>query len=395
MSGRGPAAARGADRVLRPGAALAAVRVAAIPVFFLAERLVNHPATNSAPFDALLALAALYALATAVTELRGGSLAPAPVLAAADLVVIGTLVATSGGPFSQLRLAFFLLPVGAALMLRPALTAAASAVAVATYAVIVLTYPETSEQRPDAAGFELTQALFLALVGTAATLISALLARRAREVGELAASRRRLVAQALDAEDVARRRLAEGLHDNALQNLLAARQLVGSGDPTELQLATEGLDEGVRQIREAVFDLHPYLLEQAGLGAALQAVVEQIEERGGPAGRVEVDAGAEGIHDQLVFSVAREALANVVKHAAAEHVEVRVGRGATAIRLEVADDGVGLDADRARGAPLRGHIGLASCRERAAAIGGTFAAVPRAGGRGTVVRMELPAPARG
>src|SRR3712207_6726154 len=115
----------------------------------------------------------------------------------------------------------------------------------------------------------------------AATLLSLVLTHRADEIAKLATSRGRLVAQALDAEDLARRRLAEALHDEALQNLLAARHEIGVGAGADVDLVVRGLDETVTQLREAVFDLHPYLLEQAGLGVALRAVAERAARRGG------------------------------------------------------------------------------------------------------------------
>lgn len=381
-----------AERLARPGAVLAAIRLAAIPVFFAAERVVDHPQTNDGPFGALLVVAAAYAVAALLAELRGRSLARGPVLAAADVVLIAALVATSGGPFSQLRYAFFLLPIGAALLLDPRMTAGFSAAAVAAYAVIAVTYPDPTAVRGDAVGFEFTQVLFLVWMGTAATLLSLLLARRAREISELAASRGRLVAQALDAEDRARRRLAEALHDDALQNLLAARQLLGSRNGGELELVAEGLDRSVEQIREAVFDLHPYLLERAGLRAALQAVAARAGQRAGFASTVRVEPAAQALHDQLLFAIARELLTNCAKHAGAETVEVTIRRLQDAVELVVTDDGRGIDAARVRAAPLRGHIGLASCAERAEAIGGEFEIAPNPSGRGTRVRVSLPAP---
>jgi two-component system NarL family sensor kinase len=369
----------------RPGQVLALIRLGAVPVFFAAERLVDHPAENTAAFGELLAMAGIYALATAVFELRGRSLAPAPVLAAADFALIALLVATSGGPFSQLRYGFFLLPIGAALLLRPALTALASCLCVLAYAIIALTFPGADD---DAAGFEVTQGLFLAWMGGAATLLSALLTRRARAIGELAASRGRLVAQALDAEDRARRRLAEALHDEALQNLLAAKQLLGS-DP---ELARQGLDEGVLQIREAVFDLHPYLLEQSGLGVALRAVAERAGKRGGFGVEVDVDEAAEGVHDQLLFSIGRELVTNAAKHSGASVLRVEVRSRGGDVELVVGDDGRGIDPGRVAGAQADGHIGLASCHERAEAVGGSLAIGRGAGGKGTVARVRLPAP---
>lgn len=243
--------------------------------------------------------------------------------------------------------------------------------------------------------------LFLAWMGAAATLLSALLTRRARDVAalaeertEMAESRGRLVAQALDAEDAARRRLAEALHDEALQNLLAARQELGAGDGAQLELVAEGLDQTVVQLREAVFDLHPYLLEQAGLGAALRAVAERAARRGRFDLHVEVDGGTLRGHDQLLFSIGRELLTNAAKHAEASKLWIAVRLRADAVELTVSDDGRGIDLEAAALAPRDGHIGLASSAERAEAVGGSFHVGPGPDGRGTLVRVRLPCPAR-
>lgn len=359
----------------------ALIRVAALPAIFLGERLVAHPSPRSAPFGALIVAAAVYALLTLAASVRPRPRRlPAPALAALDLAFLCALTYTSGGPYSQLRYAFFLLPVGAALLLRPPLAAAAS-LAVA-YLAIALLYPTHA-----AGDFELTQVLYLVWMGVAAVLLSRLLARRADEVARLAADRGRLVAQALDAEDRERRRLAGALHDEAVQNLLAARNELAGG--ADLAFVQRGLDLTVQQLRDAIFDLHPAALDHAGLAAALEAVAAQAGRRGGFAWTVEVAPEATGIADQLVFSLARELVLNVVKHAAASSLRVRVQRTAGELLLEVADDGRGLDPARLRAAPLAGHIGLASATERVEALDGTLelAAEP---GQGTLVRARIP-----
>ncbi|HZH24251.1 MAG TPA: ATP-binding protein [Solirubrobacteraceae bacterium] len=382
-----------AERARTAGGVLAVIRMTAIPVFFTAERIVEHPNQNSAPFDVLIFLAALYAAVALTGELLGRPLGRPRILAAIDLLGIALLVATSGGPFSQLRYAFFLVPIGTSLLLAPGPTAVVSAAAVGLYAIIALTYPDPELAREDWAGFEVTQALFLAWMGVAATLLAGLLARRTREVERLSASRGRLVGQALDAEDRARRRLAEALHDEALQNVLAVRQMLGSARPEDLDLLVDGLDRSVKQIREAVFDLHPYLLEQAGLEAALRAVAKEAGRRAGFEATVAVEEGATGLHDQLVFALARELIANAAKHARAGTLAVEVSRDPDAVMLAVSDDGIGIDPAAASTAPLRGHIGLASSTERVEAIGGTLTTGPGIGGHGTRVVARLPAPA--
>lgn len=361
----------------------ALIRLAALPAIFLGERLVAHPSPRSEPFGPLLVAATVYALITYAAAYGPWTRRlPGQLLAVLDIAFLCALTYTSGGPFSQLRYAFFLLPIGAALLLRPQLTAAASLLVVVAYLGIALLYPTE-----DAGDFELTQALYLLWMGVVAVLLSRLLARRADEVERLSADRGRLVAQALDAEDRERRRLASALHDEAVQNLLAARhELAGGGD---LAFVRHGLDRTIAQLRDAVFDLYPATLDHAGLEAALEAVAEHAGRRARFRWRVEVDRDAIGLHDQLLFSLARELIINVEKHAGATAVTLRVRRTPGEVQLEVADDGRGLDPARLRVAPLDGHIGLASATERVEALDGRLeiAAEP---GHGTLVRARIP-----
>jgi two-component system NarL family sensor kinase len=263
-------------------------------------------------------------------------------------------------------------------------TAAASVASVAAYVLVALIYPGKTDLE-----FVFTQVLYLAWLGVGAVLLSRLLSRRGVRIAQLAESRGRLVAQAMDAEDRERRRLAEALHDQAIQNLLAARQDLDGGDADSLDRAQLGLDRTVSQLREAIFDLHPYILEQAGLEAALRAVAEQQARRGGFEWNVSVDPEATGIHDQLLLSIGRELITNVAKHADARNVVVVLERRDSKLFFEVTDDGRGVDPGARTSAPARGHIGLASCAERAEAVDGWFRILPRVGG-GTRARVMLP-----
>jgi two-component system, NarL family, sensor kinase len=299
------------------------------------------------------------------------------------------LVYTSGGPFSEARYGFFVIPVAAALLARPRVTAAASAVAVAAYVGVSLLH--SAIERSDAVAFEAAQVAYLVWTGVAATLVSTALARRASQVAALAASRGRLVAQTLDSEDHERRQLAEALHDDAIQNLLAARQELAPdrAHAADLAMVRLGLDRTVAQLRGAVFDLHPYLLEHAGLGPALDAVAEDSARWGGFVPEVYVDPGLVTGHEQLLFSVGRELIRNVARHAQADHLRASVTCQGETIALVVADDGRGFGHDVLHAAPLRGHIGLASMAERVEAVGGSFS-IDGEPGSGTRIEVRLP-----
>lgn len=375
-----------ADRA-RTLRALALLRLALLPVILAGERLVDHPGEDSAPFGWVFAAACVYGVLAllAANHPRGRQL-PDWCLGLLDLFFISALVYTSGGPFSQLRFAFFLVPPMAALILSPRMTLLVSGLAVSAFGLIAVAYP-TEGLAGDPRAFEIAQLAYLVVAALAAWLLAVVLERRRTAIEELAESRRLLVAQALDAEDRERRRLAEALHDEAMQSLLAARQEL-TATPPDLTRARAGIDRAVADVRSAIFDLHPHLLREAGLGAALQAVADGHGRHGAPV--VAVDAAVEGTrHDDLLFSIARELIANAARHADAAHVDVTVTRENGDLVLLVADDGRGLTAEGVRDAALRGHIGLASCRERAAAAGGSLT-LEGGPGLGTTVRVVVP-----
>jgi len=238
-----------------------------------------------------------------------------------------------------------------------------------------------------------------AFMETVANVLASAQARLAAEAEVVAQSeaRGRLVALALDAEDRARRSISEALHDGPLQDLLAlghdvARLRPAAGDDERhLARVGDGLARAVSQIREVMLDLHPVQLQVGGLESALRAICAQQAAAGGYTCAVRIEPTAAGRRDELVLSLARELLRNAGKHARAEHVGVTVALEEDTVRLDVVDDGVGLAEDRLPEALGSGHIGLASSRERAEAIGGSFRVGPRGDGQpGTQAVALLP-----
>jgi two-component system NarL family sensor kinase len=365
--------------------AVALLRLAALPVILVGEQLVSHPELGGEVFDWLLALGSVYAVAALLAAYRDwGRRVPRWVFPAIDVLLLSTLTFTSGGAFSQLRLAFFVLPVAAAFLLTPRATALWSALSVATYLAVSLTHPATD--RGEDFEFVLSQSLYLAWMGVAAVLLSTLLTHRANRV-------KRLLTEVLGAEERERKLLAEALHDETIQDLLAAGQDLdeaSAGDPAALSRARDEVRRSVGQLRTTIAELHPYVLEHAGLEAALRSLVERRRRRGDMRWNLYVDRAAIGPHDRLVVSVARELIANAAKHAQAGEVNVRLRRSGADILVEVADDGPGMDPARARRAVAEGHVGLASCAERVQAAGGRLELLARPGG-GTLVRVRLPA----
>jgi two-component system NarL family sensor kinase len=213
-------------------------------------------------------------------------------------------------------------------------------------------------------------------------------------IAEISSARGRLVAQAIDAEDRARRDISEALHDGALQELLAARNQLFAmagrgGDDDALAAAQDQLEAILVRLREVMSALHPTMLHYGGLEAALLAVAEQEFAARALETRVDVDPASAGAHDELVLSLARELLANTARHAAASRVDVAVRCEPGAVVLEVADDGDGFPPGRLDAALATGGIGIASCRERVEALGGSLS-VQTAPGAGTRVAARIP-----
>jgi two-component system NarL family sensor kinase len=202
---------------------------------------------------------------------------------------------------------------------------------------------------------------------------------------------RQLVAQVMEAEDAARRRIAQLIHDDALQSLLAAHQELIEAAPGRAQVmrAHEVVAGSIERLREALVALHPVTLEQGGFEQALGAVARQAERQGGLEVEVGVEVEALGDQDELLLAIARELLANAARHSGADRVTVSLRRAEDAIELEVTDDGRGIEPGEPQRALAEGHIGLASVAQRLQAVGGELELLDAPGG-GALARAKLP-----
>lgn len=310
---------------------------------------------------------------------------------AADIVAITALVSLSGGAFSEARAAYFLVPVTVAFRFRPALTALAGGAAIGAY--LIQAAVDSGSSRPQAWHLVAVHTGYLLWITAAASLLSFLLARRTERIAELAAVRRLLAAEVLSAEERERQALAEGLHDSAIQNLLSARHYLEEAEDTAahpaLARADAALAQTVGELREAAFELHPYLLAQAGLETALRAVGQRAARRGNFRLQLDLHSPSRTTHDELLLAAARELLANAARHAQARTVSVQLVEVDGELTLTVADDGRGFDADVLSHRLAEGHIGLAAQRLRVESAGGTLD-IRSAPGAGTTAEITLP-----
>ena len=201
----------------------------------------------------------------------------------------------------------------------------------------------------------------------------------------------RLAAEIAEAERQERERLAEALHDDALQRLLAARQDLAEAaeDPTALGSVQRQLEELTDSLRALTKAMHEDTLAAMPLSVALERLADDGERRGRLTVHTHVAPAATGDHDPFVLGVVRELLTNVVKHAEASVVEVAVTAEHDAVVIRVADDGRGMTPEEVDRAGRAGHMGHARLRRRLTAIGGalTIDSTPQAG---TAVSCVLP-----
>jgi two-component system NarL family sensor kinase len=368
------------------------LRLAWVPLFAAAERL-PPPGDHEAGFFAVLGAYLVWSLVVVWLNRRWSSVENLELVASnVDVVVISVLCGLSGGAYSLVRLGFFFVPVSVAFSYRPRLTLMATVAAVTGYVLqsIVGTAPSSYT-----ASYVAVWSAMLSWVGVSAAVLSEIIARRTRQVERLAADRERLLAETMAAESRERQQLAEGLHDGAIQSLLAIRHdletaAVSAPESQDLARADEALLGVVRQLRSAIFELHPHVLEAAGLEAAIRQVAEVAAQRGEFELALELDSlPRAAAADRVLFSVFRELITNVVKHARAGRVTVRLTAEAGSRTLTVIDDGRGFDADRAARQVGEGHIGLPSQRIRLETVGGGLE-IARGERGGTVATAHVP-----
>ena len=189
-----------------------------------------------------------------------------------------------------------------------------------------------------------------------------------------------------------RRRLERDLHDGAQQRLVSlaltlrmAREKLDA-EPSEagrlLDRSRDELDEALKELRELAHGIHPAVLSDRGLGAAIETLA-----RRAPLPVAVGELPSERLPEQIelaAYFVVSEALTNVAKYASASEASVTVTKENGRLRIEVSDDGVG-GADLALGTGLRGLT------DRLAAIEGWLDIDSRPG-HGTTVRATIPCP---
>lgn len=204
--------------------------------------------------------------------------------------------------------------------------------------------------------------------------------------------------QLMKAQEQERIRIAGELHDGVAQEMLAVTMMLGTAkrhipDGSEAQAALDRIQQKLiklgTDIRQLSHDLHPPVLQEAGLPEAVRTYCGAFTASSGLPVQCEADdtlsalSGGAGL---ALFRILQEALGNAAKYAEATQVSVRLTRFRHMVFLSVTDDGVGFERGRLENS---GGLGLISMRERTSQLNGIFD-VDSVPGRGTRVRVEIP-----
>lgn len=220
------------------------------------------------------------------------------------------------------------------------------------------------------------------------------LRERTLELAEANEKLRQLTTSLMQLQDVERRRFARDLHDSVGQ-LLAVIGMNLAGFEKREKLTTDGmrlLTDSKQLIEQLSGDvrtishlLHPPMLDEAGLGAALRIYVEGFSKRSGIVADVMVPRDLPRLSQELeisIFRIVQESLTNVHKHAEAKTVKIFIEHSLTGLTVSVADDGRGLVNGHAIG------VGLAGMQERVRQLRGTLQV--SSGTNGTSITATFP-----
>ena len=226
-------------------------------------------------------------------------------------------------------------------------------------------------------------------------LTTLLAAQAAVAIGNARRVEREALSRVVETQEAERRRLARELHDGTGQALtsilLGLSSVEHAADLASARAAATSLRELVvatlQDVRQLSVELRPKALDDFGLDPALRRLGQSVRETSGVDVQVEARIGPDRLPAEIetaVYRIVQEAIANALRHAAAERVSIVATRRDGRISLVIEDDGQGFET----GAPVEG-MGLAGMRERVSLLDGVID-IDSAIGVGTTIAVELP-----
>ena len=213
--------------------------------------------------------------------------------------------------------------------------------------------------------------------------------------------RQKYTSLVLAAQERERQRIAQELHDETIQTLIAiakrAESISSPEKKTDIMWIRDGVTQTIDDLRRISLDLRPGVLDSMGLISAIRWLVDRTNVESGIKVQLTVD-GTPGVLDSsteiTVFRVVQEALNNVKNHSNASQVIVSLEFGSRFLRLNIRDNGKGfLLPEKLNSLASSGKLGLIGMQERIMSLGGTFEISSRPG-EGTQLIFQIPTPAQ-
>ncbi len=238
-------------------------------------------------------------------------------------------------------------------------------------------------------------AAMLAVVGVTGIYLVQYNRRIFQQVGELSQRRSELAQQLITMQENTLRYISRELHDEFGQIFTAIGAMLqratkldaGSSLSDELREVREIVQSSLEKVRALSQELHPVVLDEAGLESALDNYLSTFEKRTGIVVDYEKAGESRTVDESVaihIYRVLQEALNNVARHSQSKHAGVRLKFSPNAVVLEVDDDGIGFQ--RSNG---NLGMGLISMRERAEIVNGCIEFLDRSGG-GALIRLTVP-----
>jgi len=207
-----------------------------------------------------------------------------------------------------------------------------------------------------------------------------------------------LTQRIIDTQEEERGRVARELHDGISQMLVGvrytlelARRKLGS-EASGLDKGIEGLGSAIHEVRRISHDLRPGVLDDLGLGPALQSLTEDFSQRTGIKTEFETVVFRNRLDQEAriaLYRIAQEALTNIERHAEATEVEIILKGHRHGALMRIKDNGKGMNVFRRVQSRIQG-LGLRNMQERIEQLGGSFRILSSAGHGGTVIEAQVP-----
>lgn len=204
----------------------------------------------------------------------------------------------------------------------------------------------------------------------------------------------------IEAQEGERKRIAKDLHDGIAQELVALKlgfnllqnklRRVAPGEAAGLDGLLEQLDSSCQEVRSIAHTMVPPTLEQHGLVPSLELLLNNVAAPTGLAFRIEERNWPVSLDEKKqtgLYRIAQELLNNIIKHAKASNVWVRLAQSDQELCLELSDDGIGFDFEQAR---RKGTMGILNILSRVKMLGGNFITGKNESGSGMYARVTIP-----